>query len=439
MRYLLNSIYLFAFAIVVALAVPFSKVRREILPVFTRNFWGNLVPQLDGRSVVWVHAVSVGETLVCGPLIARLRFLRPDLQFVLSVGTVDGMTVALRELSETPVFYVPFDFSWSMNSVFDSIRPVALLIAENDFWPNMLQEARRRRVPLAIFNSRMSRREQIEHRWNAWLLRPGLQHTQWWGVVTDQDADWIRHFFRVPPERLEVTGSLKFDGAVRDLSNPRIQRLRDQFGLVFSERILVAGSTHSPEEELIVDVVMRLSSEFPNLRLVLAPRQISRCEKIEKLVRRKGVQIRRASDCPVDFTPSTFVTLVDSIGLLRDVWGLAHIAFVGGSLAEHGGQNLIEPASYGLPVCFGPHIWNFQSVVDEFLAAEGAVQIQSADELERTIRRWLINPLEAKQFGNRAAELIKNHTQAFDRTAYGVMSVFPNQTISRSLQFAEAL
>lgn len=450
MRYLFNVIYLVILAVFAVLTIPFRRLRPELLHLIAHRFWGSSVPALDGRPVVWVHAVSVGEALTCGPLLDRLREFRPDLQFVMSVGTSDAMTVALRELPDTAIFYAPLDFTWSVHRVFDVIRPKALVIAENDFWPNMLNEAQRRNVALAIFNSRMSTREQKEHRWNGGILRPGLKRAGWWGAVTEQDAEWIRHFFRVEPPQLEVTGSIKFDGIVRSRDNPQTIRLREQFGLIPHNLVLIAGSTHPSEEEMLVEVAQRLSFDFPQLRLVLAPRNLSRCHVISKMLRRRGFHFVRASELTGCSVTSAFVTLIDSIGLLRTAWGFADFAFIGGSLVRHGGQNIVEPASYGVPVCFGEHLWNFRSVADEFLAAGSAVQIGSSDELERVIRHWISHPHEAEQIGRRAQELVKSQTRAIERSVRGILSILsqedcnaatrcvPLNNDASSLQVAEA-
>ena len=424
--FLLDFIYLCAFCVLVALAIPLASLRRDVLHAFVRNFWGRVTPTLDGRPVVWLHAVSVGEVLVCQTVLRRLKESRPDLQFVLSVGTAEGLSIALNELPDTAVFSAPFDFSWAIRRTFDSIRPVAFIIAENDFFPNMLNEAMIRDVPLAVFNTRMSPREQWEHRWNAWLLRPGLKRAQWWGAVTVADAQWIRSFFHVPAENLEVTGSLKFDAVTRDSSrNPKTMEMFRRFGFLDHDRVFVAGSTHPGEEAILIPIVKKLLLEFPALRVIIVPRDVRRCDAVSKLCRQHAVSFVRLSQIPKDTRSDTFVTLVDSIGQLRDAWGLAECCFAGGSLVQHGGQNMLDPASYGKPVCFGPHIWNFDAVVAELLAANAAVQVPSATKLEFTLRGWLSNPSESRQLGQRAQKLIASRTESLDRTVRGILSVLP--------------
>lgn len=419
----LDVIGLVLFAITALLAVFSVRIRNDALHAFKRNFWGTRGPSLDGRPVVWMHAVSVGEMRICQPLLAYFTDHRPDLQFVLSVGTTDAMTAATRELPGTSLFFAPFDFSWAVRRTFDLVKPVALIISENDFWAQMLNEARRRHVPLAIFNTRMSPREQTEHRWNAWVLRPGLQRTAWWGAVTEDDARWIRHFFDVASPPLEVTGSLKLDGQTRDPQNPRTQELRRNLSFSSEHQIIVAGSTHETEERLIAAVAARLAVEFPNLRLVIVPRSISRAGEILHQLHREHLDVVIGRDRSLNH--AAFITILDSLGILQDLWGLADVAFVGGSFVRHGGQNMVEPASYGKPICFGPHTWNFQPIVTQLLNSDAARQVQSEAELESTIRNWLVNKAAAQEIGARAQAVVTSQTKPLRRTINGIRSILP--------------
>jgi 3-deoxy-D-manno-octulosonic-acid transferase len=429
MSYVLNLAYLLTLGGFLLRSLLRFGRRSEFLTGFWPRFWG-MVPKLpDTRPVVWLHAVSIGEALLCGPILERLTAERPDLQFVLSVSTPDGYDVATREFPDTIVFWAPWDFSWAVRRVLAGLQPCALVIAENDFWPNLLSEARRRGVPLAIFNTRMSGREQFEHRLDAWLLRRGLARADWWGAVANEDAIWIRRFFgpRIAPE---VTGSLKFDGVVRDRHTEAAGRLRAVLGFSPSDRILVAGSTHAPEEEGLAAAVWPLAAEFPQLRLVIVPRHPSRRAQIARSLAAAGIPFvvrsdlrERATTEPA--TTSAVVSVIDAVGALRDLWGMADYAFVGGSLARHGGQNMAEPASFGLPVCFGPHVASFQAMAEEFLAANAAVMVDSPAELADCLRGWLIHPEEGDRLGASARQLIQSRTEPLERTVRGILSVLP--------------
>jgi 3-deoxy-D-manno-octulosonic-acid transferase len=218
---------------------------------------------------------------------------------------------------------------------------------------------------------------------------------------------------------------LKLDGVLRDRKNPQTRKLRAKFGFTSSERILVAGSTYDPEERQLVDVVVSLAHEYPMLRLILVPRNIERFPLVAKMLEGRGIRFVRDSAIRSPLGKSTLVTLVDSMGQLRDVWGLASFAFVGGSLACHGGQNMVEPASYGIPICFGPHVWNFQAVADELLAAGAAAQVDSEDGLRSIIRHWLDHPQQADRIGSQAREVVRQSGAAVQVTVRGLLTLLP--------------
>jgi 3-deoxy-D-manno-octulosonic-acid transferase len=427
MSYVLNIIYALGLLVVVVVGLVVRHRKADVFLSFRRKLLGAPPRLPDNRPVVWIHASSVGEALVCRPVLERLRLLRPDLQYALSVTTSEGFGVATREFSDIPVFFTPYDFTWAVHRVFRALDPKLFVIAENDFWPNMLREAHRHGVPVAIFNTRMSRQERIEHALNQWLLRPALRKVRWWGAVTHEDAAWIQRFFKVGSPPLEVVGSLKLDGALRDPENPQTRELRAKFGFASCERILVAGSTHHPEERQLVEVIMSLADQYPMLRLILVPRNIERFGSVAGMLERRGIPFVRASAAGSPHSQSSLVTLVDSMGHLRDVWGLASFAFVGGSLARHGGQNMAEPASYGIPICFGPHVWNFQDVADELLAAGAAVQVESVDLLRSTIRHWLDHPQEAEYVGSQARDVVRRSGAAVRATVRGLLALLPVQ------------
>jgi len=406
------------------LSIVWHGRRSEMIPGFWPRFSGAVPRLADRRPVVWFHAVSVGEALLCRPVLQRLTAERPDLQFALSVSTPDGYAVAHTQIPEAAVFWAPWDFSSAVRRVFDELQPRLMVIAENDFWPQMLAEARRRAVPLAIFNTRMSRREQIEHRWNAWMLRGGLERAAWWGAVSDADANWIRRFFR-PTVPVEVTGSLKFAGTLRHRRDAAAGRLRARLGFAPSDVVLVAGSTHAPEEQLLAAVVQDLSTEFPQLRLVLVPRHPSSGPQVAGMLQSSGALFQRRSDLSESATPADRITLIEATGLLRDLWTISDLAFVGGSLAPRGGQNLAEPAGCGVPMCFGPHLENFQEMAGQFLTAGAAVQVGSRNELRACLHGWLRDPGEAARIGTAAQQLVAGQTAPLEQTVRGLLSVLP--------------
>lgn len=431
MKYLLNLIYLLILSVLILFRLIPRCRRNDVLVGFIDKFLGQAPEQPSETSVVWFHAVSVGEALLCRPILDGLRSIRSDLKFVLSVSTPDAFQIATREYAGVDVFFAPYDFTWSVRRACRTINPALYIISENDLWPNLIREVGVRGVPIAVFNTRMSMKEQAEHRWNGWLIKPSLQYIRWWGAVTQSDADWIAQLFGVLSPPVEVTGSMKFDGVLRDRDNPRTAELRRLWHIAATDCILVAGSTHAPEEEILLTIFIHLSQRWPRLKLILVPRKTERFNAVAELLDRSRVNFRRASALPACVTPgneaadNTHVILVDTVGQLRDVWGLGQMAFVGGSLCREGGHNMIEPASYGIPVCFGPDIESFQAVVDIFLASAAAVRTDTPDALRITLERWLQFPSEAAELGARARQVVKQHSCSVQTTLRRITKLLP--------------
>jgi 3-deoxy-D-manno-octulosonic-acid transferase len=235
---------------------------------------------------------------------------------------------------------------------------------------------------------------------------------------------WVLRFFGAS-KAVEVTGSLKFDGIVRDRHTPAARQLRAALGFSESDRILVAGSTHFPEEEWVVTVVQKLAREFPRLKLVVVPRHPRRSKQIALKLERMGTCVVCCNHLhPPGRTPHSIV-LLETMGVLRDVWSIADFAFVGGSLTPHGGHNMAEPGSFGLPMCYGPHVANFQQMADQFLAAGAAAQLHSTADLEVCLRVWLNDPEKATRLGLAARQVVADQTHPLEATVRGVLSVLP--------------
>ncbi|QDU62298.1 3-deoxy-D-manno-octulosonic acid transferase [Planctomycetes bacterium Pan216] len=376
---------------------------------------------LDGRPTVWIHAVSVGEVLLLRPLLGRLEASCPDYQFVLSTTTNTGYAVAKEKFRGTPVFYAPFDFTWAIRRVLGDLQPSLLMLVELELWPNLLSEAKRHNIPVVVINARMSERSFGGYQKIASLLRPSLEAIDWWGVQDQSYAGRIKALVG-PSTAMTVTGSIKYDGVATERWSPDTNRLRRLLGFR-EEKILIAGSTMADEESMILDVWESLRQQFPELRLVLVPRHQERFGAVARLLEQRGICVVRRSqlDAPLD-APAP-VTLVDTIGELGHLWGLADIAYVGGSMnCGRGGQSMIEPAAVGVPCCFGPETWNFRHTVAHLLEVRGAVAVDDARDLAATLEHWIRAPEEAEAMGQRARAFIRSQQGALDATAREIES-----------------
>jgi 3-deoxy-D-manno-octulosonic-acid transferase len=313
-----------------------------------------------------------------------------------------------------------------------------------ELWPNLIRAAKRQAARVAIINGRLSDRSFRGYRRLRPLVGRLLRQVD---VIAAQNEETAERFRKLgaPASAVNATGSLKFDGAQTDRANPRTAELRRLVGLHDGDPVLLVGSTQVPEEEYALTVLERLSADFPKLRLIIVPRHPERFAEVAELVAASGLPWQRRSEAPPamrsiaasaegsslkapvnslandgisrEATPRPWrVLLVDTIGELGAWWGAATIGFVGGSFGDRGGQNMLEPAAYGVATCFGPNTWNFRDIVAQLLAAKGAVVVEDAHELEAFVRRALAEPAWAATLGRRAAELVASQQGATRRT-----------------------
>lgn len=407
-----------AYAIAAVLATPWLLYRRWVLkkPLagWRDKLSGAVRRRHPERPCIWFHAVSVGEVLQLPRLIADYAARHPHDEIVISTTTGTGYEVACRTFPQHQVIYWPFDFSWAVDRSLRRIQPAQVVLVELEIWPNFLLAARRRQVPVVVINGRISARSFAGYfRWRRWLqpLFRNLSH------VGAQTAEYAARFRQlgVPSDRVSVTGNLKFDRVESRRDRPQTNMLRAAFGLQSDELVFIAGSTQDPEESAALDCYTALAEEFPSLRLILVPRHKERFEDVARLVQSRGLPLHRRSAG----TPPTLarpVLLLDTLGELAACWGLADIAFVGGSLTQRGGQNMLEPAGYGAAVTFGPNTSNFRDIVQELLAREAAVVIPEASAMTAQIRGLIVDANERERLGRAAQAFVLTQQGATQRT-----------------------
>jgi 3-deoxy-D-manno-octulosonic-acid transferase len=379
------------------------------------KFWG-LVPIREGnRPCLWLHAVSVGEVNLLPTLLARLEREYPGWDIVISSSTHTGYTLARKKYAPRLVFYAPLDFSWAVHAALQRIRPQLLVLAELELWPNLIHGAKRAGVRVAIMNGRLGERSYRGYRRLGHWLRPLFQKLDLVAAQTEEYATRFREL-GVPADRVHVTGSLKFDGAVCDPNNPQTARLAQLAGIAPSDLVFLAGSTQAPEEEYALEAYRRLCTTYPRLRLILVPRHPERFDEVAGMLNRSGLPWVRRSRLDPHSPPAERILLVDAVGELPAWWGTARIGFVGGSMGSRGGQNMIEPAAYGVATCFGPNTWNFRDVVARFLAAEAGVVVRNRVALTEFLARCLADVAYREALGERGAELVRQQQGATEQT-----------------------
>ena len=382
-------------------------------------------------SRIWLHAVSVGEVNLLESLVQRLAVELPHHECVISVTTRTGMELARRKFPDHSLFYCPLDFSWSVSQALDRVQPELLVLAELEIWPNLIAEARRRGVAVAVVNARLSERSYRGYRRVRHWLRPAFEQLD---LVAAQTEEYAERFKRLgtPADRVVVTGNVKFDLANFDRRNPRTRALARLAGFADDDIVFLAGSTQPAEDEMALASFQALQARHPRLKLVLVPRHPQRFDDVARLLKAQQLpwnrRSRLTSEQPAD--RSMRVLLVDSIGELRDWWGTADLAYVGGSMGHRGGQNMIEPAGYGAALAFGPQTQNFRDVVAMLLARDAATVVRDGVELTSWLRRCLAEPAFASSQGNAARELVAEQRGATVRTSRLLAELVPGIAMS---------
>jgi 3-deoxy-D-manno-octulosonic-acid transferase len=359
-----------------------------------------------GQKTIWVHAVSVGEVMAVKPLLRQLKSSYPDRYLVLSTVTVTGRTVAAGVTEADRVIYFPFDFPNAVSKVLRLLSPELILIAETELWPNFLRAARRRGVPVVLVNGRISDRSFPRYRFLSGLFGPVLNDLAGICMQTEEDARRIMAI-GAPANRVHVTRNLKYDLPVRVITPAERRHLRQRYHLPEAGLVFVAGSTHPGEEELVVTTFLRLLRDYPNLCLVLVPRHPERAVEVGKLLEARGLaHQRRSMLATVEPGVTGTVLLLDTVGELMDIYTLADLVFVGGSFVPVGGHNLLEPASVGVPVLFGPMMHNFREITELIVAAGAGQQVADAVSLEAAVRRLLADDHARRLMGEQGGRLM---------------------------------
>lgn len=388
----------------------FARYRREAAALL----------DAPGRPV-WIQAVSVGELAVAFSLMDELRRIDPAVRFVLTCNTSTGHALALQRLAPPDAtLYFPMDVPGVMRRALDRIRPSAIVLVENEIWPNWIRCAGKRGIPAIMVNGRISAHSHKGYRKLRCFTRDLLPRIRWFCMQTDGDRDRLLDL-GAPADRMEITGSAKYDiSPTPPEARDRARAVLDRAGVGRGRRILVGGSTWDGEEAALLDFYARNRAAHPDWFLVLVPRHAERRAAVLEAIAARKLTVLQRSQFP-DGAPAPAeipdVLLVDTTGELRGFYAAADVVFVGKSLTQTGGQNPIEPARDGRPVVVGPHMENFPGISDDFARAGAWVQVKDAQELEAVLARLLSDPAECARLGSAAAALVDARAGATRRMA----------------------
>jgi 3-deoxy-D-manno-octulosonic-acid transferase len=393
---------------------------------------------LDGDESIWVHAVSVGEVLTARALLPELRERYPRLRIFLSTTTMTGQQIARSNLQHIDaVFYFPFDLGFIVKRTLRLVNPRLFIMIETEIWPNLLRACHRAGVKTVLVNGRISSRSYPRYRLVRPFFRRVLRHIDRFCMQSEESARRIVDI-GAPRDRITVTGSLKFDslevpGAVPPDRGPN--RVLRYFRMSPDRPVVIAASTLKGEEEPILEAFQRIRATMTNALLVIAPRKPERFADAERLARRAGWNVARRSELRVDSEPRHDVVILDTIGELAQLYQIATAVFVGGSLVDAGGHNILEPAVFGKPIVFGPHMQNFAEIAQTFLDNGASIQVRSGRELETALLGLLSDPVRRASLGAAARALVAANRGARAKSLAVIAHVFPAEGARTVLPF----
>jgi len=363
--------------------------------------------------LIWFHAASVGEVKALAAVLPKLKVLKPDFPIAVSVMTKTGKKQAQESLPQADfIFYLPLDFPFILRRVFKKLNPALFVLVETELWPNLIREAKNYGCKLSLINGRLSKKSSKRYLKIKSFFSLVLSYFDQFLMQSSEDAKRLGDLGGAKG-KTEIVGNLKFDRALSGINGLDKAFLRKSLGILEEDKLIIAGSTHPEEERVILSVFKRLKDEHKRLVLLLAPRHLSHIGEIEELLSELKLTYIKKSTNKKD--KEIEVILLDTMGELEKLYSISELAFVGGSLIPTGGHNILEPASYGIPVLFGPHIENFKTAADLLLKSRGGMMVKDEEELYQKISLLLKEEALRKELGKKAKEALHSQTGISDK------------------------
>lgn len=396
----------------------YRSISRGRPPALAERFGfipGAELSRIRNRPVIWLHAVSVGESIAARPLLKALRSRYPGHAILVSNTTETGRGTASSFPEKDLCIYFPFDFLPAVRRTLDSIKPELVIIMETEIWPNFTWEAASRNIPVILANGRISDRSFTRYLKFSWFFRHALQLFSRLCMQTETDCERIIAI-GAPSGRTLKTGNLKYDIPYRQLDHDEKRHMKGQYSIPDGLLVLMAGSTHAGEEQPVINTYRKLLPVLDGLFLVLVPRHPERSAEVASLLERSGITFHRrtALPCPQEFQKGE-VLLVDTVGEMMNLYAISDVAFVGGSLVPTGGHNLLEPASLGVPSVFGPHMSNFREIAELVLQYGAGVQVDSPEGLTESCRALITSAELRRVLGLNGLKLMRDNGGATER------------------------
>jgi 3-deoxy-D-manno-octulosonic-acid transferase len=422
-------VYNFLATVIVLVILPFFILRMIITGQIRGRFkeMCGILPKavlekIKGKKCIWAHAASVGEIVATSSIIKETAKVMPDQTFLVSVVTPTGYQMAKRIIPEaTGIIYFPLDLPWLVEKVVQHIRPSIFMMVETELWPNFLKIAKKYDVKTLMVNGRISDKSAKRYHMLMGILKDMLNNVDLFCMQSEQDAQYIISL-GAEPSRVVVTGNTKYDQTYTDIKEEQRTEVRCMLGLQNAEPVIIVGSTHKGEEEMLLAAFQEVRGKYPQVAMVIAPRHVERAGEIEELYRQAGIVIRKRTEETMN--NGVQVVILDTIGELGKIYSIADIVFVGGSLIPKGGHNILEPAAHGKPVLVGPHMFNFKDIY-ALLSKRGVCEtVQNPTELGVQILRLLDDPELRAHMSQEALRIIEENKGASAKSAQYVKQLF---------------
>jgi 3-deoxy-D-manno-octulosonic-acid transferase len=417
-----QKIVLLGYSLLWLLIIPFTLchfiyqfVRRK--PGYTKarlSRYGFTLNQKNQENSLLIHCASVGEVVAIQNLVEQLLSNNPQQRITITTHTTTGADrVKLLFAERVNHAYLPYDFPLFLKLFLNRESPAKVLINEMELWPNLFHQCWCSNIPIFIINGRMSEKSTKTHQKFPSLLQPIFEKAT--AVCAQEQRDYLNYLtLGVSSDKLTLTNNIKFDLTISEHDIALSQFIKTNFTLE-QRLILVAGSTHEPEEQILLDAYLALVKIYPTLLLVVVPRHPQRFAKVHQLLQKQNVETVLMSGTK-SCQPSTQVLLCDQMGKLRSIYALADISFVGGSLADKGGHNALEPAAVGVPILMGHSIYNNPAIC-QALAERGALlTVTNARQIESACKTWLDNPEQKKRAANAGRQVLAHNSGAIQKT-----------------------
>ena len=437
MRFLYNLAAILIVTIIIPIFLLRATRERGFVERIKQSFGfypKETIDKVARKDAIWVHAASVGEIVATSPLVREFRKAFPTSPILVSVVTTGGYEMANRIIKDADaIIYFPLDLPFLASRVVDRIRPRVFLPVETELWPNFLKKAKQLDVPVMMVNGRISDRSVKQYKYLFGMLREMIGTVKCFAMQSSIDADYIMRL-GAPRELVTVTGNTKFDQAYTSVSPDERAELIRELGLSGASHIMIAGSTHRGEEELVLAAFRAVREQEPGVRLIIAPREVLRTMEVEHLCRRAGFTVNTRKNLQQGSEGGEDIVILDTVGELGRVYGLGDVIYIGGSLVAHGGHNILEPAAHGKAIIVGNQMFNFKDIHALFRSHDAVVTVANGEELTRETLRLFGDPAERERLVRETLAIIDENKGASEKSAKILVEMLENYESRRAIR-----